>query len=523
MAFTLFVAGMALFTTHNDFRFYYHPDEKGKVRQIAEHTRNCNHPLMLLTVTSVAARFHKAPLTSQEIVQTGRAVSAFFGSAAAVALALLAWRMAQGAGGPVAARLAGWSAGILLLTDARMFDLTHYMKEDPALAMGMAVTFLALHFQWTRRDALATALAGAAAATAVSGKYIGWLLFPFAIGIVLWGCEPAARRQTARLFLKSFGLTWLVLNYSILFDPLRPFASLRTEMKGVVGGHHGLTKEVPHAAYWRMFLGLPPAVVCLFGVFLAGLLARWKKSTPPEWLVPGFALLLGVIMSFSPKSSSRYFLPVEMVACFGAGLGAAWGAAWVASWRIWRFPWQRHAVLCAVWAVLFGAALRQALPVLKIHCRAMAVDDRETFKAWIAQNLPPTAVIAEDGRVHLPAPGIEKYAGEPPLPQRILHAESAADLGTLPELRAKGVTHVAVDSATFTRFDTLTPQKSAKGQFALRKAFYASLGVLQGTSPMPGLRQVWAAPLGVNIYLQPGIRLYDITAVEPATVPSGSL
>ena len=94
MALALFVAGMILFTAHNNFRFYYHPDEKGKVRQIADHTRNCNHPLMMLTLTNVATQFHRGSLTSQEIVQTGRAVSAFFASLTAVAMALLARRMA---------------------------------------------------------------------------------------------------------------------------------------------------------------------------------------------------------------------------------------------------------------------------------------------------------------------------------------------------------------------------------------------------------------------------------------------
>jgi len=64
-----------------------------------------------------------------------------------------------------------------------------------------------------------------------------------------------------------------------------------------------------------------------------------------------------------------------------------------------------------------------------------------------------------------------------------------------------------------------TPNASKQQQFRLRKAFYASLGVLQNTQAQPGVRQVWASPLGINIYLQPGIQLFDISAVKPGVLP----
>ena len=516
LAVVLFVSGMGFFTAHNDFPFYYHPDEKGKVWQVADHTRNCNHPLMLLTATSLVTRLHWGePLTWQQIVQKGRGVSAFFTAIAAVAMALLARRMAGAVGGPLAATLGGWSAGVFLLTDARMFDLAHYMKEDPALIMGIALTFLALHVFWTRRDDASLLFVGMAAAAAVSGKYLGWLLFPFVVGMVLWGCEPAERKRRALLFFKSFGVAWAVFNYSLIFDPLKPFSSVAREMKGVVGGHHGLTKEVPHAVYVRTFLEMPLAITSLFGVYVVGLLARLRKVTPPEWLVPGFALLLMGMMSCSPKSSSRYFLPVEMVVCFGAGLAAAWIATWLASF----WGSQRRAVLGATWALILGAALWNVSPLLEEHYRAMIVDDRIELRAWIVHHLSPSAVIAEDGRVHLPAPGILKYKDAPKLPQLVLHGESAADLGTLPQLRAKGVTHVAIDSATFQRYDTLKPNSKKETEFAARKAFYSSLGVLRNSKPISGVQQIWVSPTGTNLYLQPGILLFDITAVAPDQLP----
>lgn len=512
MAIVLFFCGFTLYTTHNQFPYYYHPDEKGKVWQVANHKRNCHHPLMMLTFTQAAALFHSGPLTSQQIVEKGRAVSAFFAAAAVAAMALLARRMGESVGGALAGTLAGWSAGVLMLTNARTFFLAHFMKEDPALIFGLALAFLALHFYWTRRDAPALVLAGAATAAAVSGKYIGWLLFPFAVAIILRGSTPEARKRHILLFLRAFGIVWAVLNYSVFLDPSKPFRSLGNEMTGVTGGHHGLTKDVPHAAYVRTFLALPPAVTLFFGIFCAGLLARLRKVTLPEWLIPGFGLLLFVLMSFSPKSSSRYFLPVEMIVCFGAGLGIAWSAAWIASLA----PRGRQLLLALVWLPLFGWAVGNVTPALREQKRAMTADDRTAFKAWVAQNLPASAVIVEDGRVHLPVPGNEKYAGEPPMAQRIIQDDYAADAGTLAEMRAKGITHVAVDTSTFVRFDNLKPSGKAKKEFENRKAFYASLGVLQGTKPAEGVRQVWAMPIGTNIYLQPGIQLFDITGAAPA-------
>lgn len=511
MAAVLLVAGTSLYTTHNDFPFYYHPDEKGKVRQIAEHTRNYKHPLLLLTASNLVTKFSRGPQTPQQIVQSGRAVSAFFAAVAAVAMALLARRMAGALGGPLAAVLGGWSAGALVLLNASMFDFAHYMKEDPALVMGMALTFLALHLFWTRRDDASLLFVGAAAATAVSGKYVGWLLLPFVVWIVLRACEPADRRRSAKLFLKGFALVWVIMNYSLLFDPFKPFSSLAGEMKGVVGGHRGLTKDVPHAVYVHAFLNLPLAIQALFAVYILGLLARVRKVTPAEWLVPGFALLLAVMMSFSPKASPRYFLPVEMAVCFGAGLGAAWAATWLASFC----GRAREIVLATAWALLFGAALWNVTPVLQEHCQAMAMDDRIEFKAWIARHVPPSAVIAEDGRVHLPVANAPKYEHEPQIPQTVMESEYAADLGTVAQLRAKGVTHVAIDILTFMRYDMFRPTAKKADEFARHKAFYASFGVLKDSQPLPGIRQLWSSKPGINVYLQPGIYFFDISGVAP--------
>ncbi|MCX6967744.1 MAG: phospholipid carrier-dependent glycosyltransferase [Verrucomicrobia bacterium] len=505
----LFMAGMALFNSHNHFPYYYHPDEKGKVRQIAEHTRNCNHPLMMLTATNLVAQFHKGPLTFQQIVEKGRTVSAFFTAMAAVFMALLAWRMG---GAPVAAALAGLSAGIFILLDVRIYFLSHFMKEDPALIMGMALTFLSLHVFWKRRDEASVLFVGASTAAAVSGKYIGWLLVPFVIWLIHAGCEPAARKHYRKLLFRGFGLTWAVLNYSIIFDPLQTFSSLGREMKGVIRGHHGLTKQVPHADYLRMFWDIPMTIKLFFGLYAAGLLLRLKKTSPAEWLVPGFSLLLMVMMSFSPKSSARYFIPVEMVVCFGAGLGLVWFSSTLAS----LFGRARTAVLILVWAALLAVSVKEVVPLIQEYYRALAVDDRLELKAWVTANLPASAVIAQDDRVHLSQEGDPTYPTVATVPQRILNSGFVADLGTLEELRSRGVTHVAIASQKFLIFDAFTPSSKKKDEFTRRKRFYASLGAVQNSKLQDGVKQVWKSQIGTVIYLQPGIRLFDITGVAPS-------
>jgi hypothetical protein len=79
-----------------------------------------------------------------------------------------------------------------------------------------------------------------------------------------------------------------------------------------------------------------------------------------------------------------------------------------------------------------------------------------------------------------------------------------ADLGTLDELRAKGITHVAVSESDYGRFflKSLQPKKGQEEDFARRKAFYESL--FDSGEPL------FERGRGTVIYLHPGIRVYRI-------------
>jgi hypothetical protein len=154
----LFVATLFLDTRHNDFPYFYHPDEPTKVDQVMTSEWNYHHPMLLLTVTKVAVDLFRVPMHEQAIVETGRWVSATFTGVAIIAFALLAfvWR--------------GWTAslavGLTLLLHHQLFELAHYMKEDPALLMGLALTFLVAYAYWSAPSCWRALLLGVSVAFA---------------------------------------------------------------------------------------------------------------------------------------------------------------------------------------------------------------------------------------------------------------------------------------------------------------------------------------------------------------------
>ncbi len=532
MGFVLFLAGTFWFTRYNQFPFYYHPDESGKVKQILKGTRNFHHPLLLLTSTRWATKLEgQRQPTPQQIVVAGRLTSALFSAGAVLALALLARRMGGSRGrfglgsesepDEWAGVLAGWSAGVLGLMSTNTFELAHYMKEDPSYAVGIALTFLALHVYWKRRDLSSVAFVGLAAAVAASGKYLGWLVFPCALWLLLaGGSTKNTWKSRLPLFLASFVILWAILNYSFFKNPMETFRSLSVETDGAIEGHRGYTKSVPNAYYFFLLLKNPPAILALFGVYVAGLFWRSRPSQPasrrttaPEWLVFGFSLGLTILMSFSPKTSLRYFLPVNIVLYFGAGLGAVWLANGLSAF----LPRRQALARVGLWAVLLGLAIWGAEPLLADKYRALQTDDRDQLKEWIRTQLPQTAILVQDDRIDLATHDRWEYMGAPILPQRILHKEFVADLGPLPELRRQGVTHVLVAFQTYHRFFVLTPLPRAKERFDRQKSFYASLGLFDPSQALPGVKLVWQTEPGGNIYLHPGIKVFDITGVAPAT------
>jgi hypothetical protein len=126
-------------------------------------------------------------------------------------------------------------------------------------------------------------------------------------------------------------------------------------------------------------------------------------------------------------------------------------------------------------------------------------DDRRELAEFIRATVPPEAGIAQDVRVLLAR---AKDAGLPefqlPNPLFAPPGRWAADLGTIAELRARGITHVAVCEPDYHL--VLRPSKDAK--VAERGRWYADL--------FQNYPVVWQRKAGDIDYLQPGLSLYRI-------------
>ncbi len=494
-ALALFAACLALHTRHNGFPFFYHPDESAKVEQVLTGAWNFHHPMLLLSTTAAVVKVLGIVPAEQPVVEAGRWVSAAFIAGAVVALALLAyaWR--------------GWTAALAaggaLLLQHQLFELAHYLKEDSALLLGVALSFLASFAFAQRPNAWRAALLGAAVAVAVSGKYIGVGVLAVALP-VLW-CAPGGRGRRLAFFGAALAAVLLLVNLPLLLH-LEAFGqSFGREMGAVVHGQSGMTRAVPHTQYWNIFRdNTTPVIWVLLAVFLA---ARWPERRTvalAAWLIIAFPFAYAVALSFSPKSNDRYFLPATAVFTLLAAFGAVDAARLLARW----LPLRWALAGCA--AALVGGQAASPPPPLDWpafaeYFAAFQHDDNAEFIAWIKANLPPDAVIAKDSRIKLPVAGsrenLRRYA---PLPQQVLAKRYAADFGTIEDLRARGVTHLAVSQTDYGRFllPGLIPQQGEAGDFARRKAFYEAL-LRDGDLSFGRERSA-------VLYLHPGIRLYRL-------------
>ena len=230
--------------------------------------------------------------------------------------------------------------------------------------------------------------------------------------------------------------------------------------------------------YWNIFRdNTTPAIWLLLLCFLA---ARWRERrtlSPVEWFVIGFPFAYALALSFSPKSNDRYFLPATAVFTLLAGLGVT-DAAKLLAGRM------RPGVALAVWGAVLVLCQAVSLPdpldwrTFRQYLTAFQHDDNAALLAWVKAELPPDAVIAKDSRVELPDLGNPADAQRfGPIPQTVIAKRFAADAGTIEELKARGVTHVAVSESDYGKFFLrgMRAQASEAEDFARRKAFYEAL------------------------------------------------
>ncbi len=506
LAIVLFALSLTLYTRHNDFPFSYHPDEGGKVGQIILGSRNFHHPLLLLSVTDIVSRAAFIPRTPQAIVETGRWVSAAFAACTVVTLALLAWRCYGAA--------VGWCAGVAVAMQADLFETAHYLKEDPALAFGLALSLLAAHLWWRTPSRRTLRFFAIACGLAAAGKYVGIIALVFALPLVIWhrAAEPALnRRARLRRFAFVFVLTFLVCNLPFFAGKISsPFRSISHEVHAVASENRGIIRKVPHGEYLSMLRkDLPLPVALLAGFYALALVVTARRRTAPEWVGVLLPLTYFAIISCSQKAAGRYLLPVSTLLPLLATLGAVEMARFIRA-KDTRFP-QVSGPL--VFALLIGWIIWSEKSPLRTNFAGFQHDDPTAVAEWIKANLPPDAIIAEDHRVSLSPVKADGLSTAARVPQKVLDASSAPDLGSVDELLAKGVTHIAVCRMSYSRYfnDEIEVQASSKTGHDKRRVFYERV-FRQGT-----LLKEW--PRGTISYLQPGIKLYRLPTVASTQPP----
>jgi hypothetical protein len=501
LALLFFVAFTVLYTRNNTFHFTYHADENGKVQQVLTGSRNFNHPLLMLDAAQLAFKASGLPATRQNVVIVGRWCVAVFAAAAVAAFAAAAYH----AGGLTA----GVGAGLLIGLQPALFELAHFFKEDPALLMGLAFVVLALVLFRLHGGRRHIVFLGVACAVAASGKYLGAATIPIALVTLLVSPRrdgEAGRAQRLVWFLVPLVLLFCLLNLQALLNLAHLRSSLDRELVHIgAGGGKAVSREVPHLKYLSAWEESVPVMATVFlFAHLAVLVIRRPRTALVDWMLFGFGLAFAVGLSFSPKTAGRYFLPVSTLACYLAALGVADVARELGS--LVKRPFAFPAAALAGIAVLAGFQLR---PMWSNYV-GFTKDTRKELAAWVRAHVPADAIIAQERRVSLGNQGDEMATDV--IPQKIINATRAPDLGSIADIQARGVRYLIVMKANYGGYldKRRKLQSDQRELYEKNKAFYEELFQRGGL--------VWESEGGSVGLLQAEVRMYQLP--ESASKPT---
>ncbi len=491
------LAGGAMFALgvfHNDFPCEYHPDEPSKVAQLIDGTRNYHHPPLMLTLADAAARFGGVPRQPGDLARVGRLLSAAYLAGAVALLTVLAGVYGGTRGSVVTAATA-------LGTNAQTVLAGHFFKEDALFALALALAFVAGAVHWRRRGRWDGLALGAAAGLAVSSKYVGGLAVIYAFALAALAAGEGGRWKGGRM---AAALTWCALGIAATvalcngaalrghFDTIRE--GWRLGLSTVQQGNGGVGAQVPHPQFVGMLFVTTPLPVLLGAVmFWAGLRKYPFRAHADRWLAGLSPLWLTAIFSFSASTAVRYFLPVSLLLGCVGGVALPEAVRWAATRWGAGAAFLKRPVPATAAAV--GLALLFSLPETVSLLAGFMGDDRAELGRWIAANVPPGAVIAEDAlaRLSMDAPG----------QRRVIDAPVVADLGDVAALRAQGIGYVVVCWYDARRY--VDPHKRPAPDardFLRRREFYESLPT--------HARSLWKSDLRQPFPLRPGLELFAL-------------
>jgi 4-amino-4-deoxy-L-arabinose transferase-like glycosyltransferase len=439
----LFVMTLVLCSWHNDFPIAYHADEAGKVLQVTGQVeRNHRHPPLLLDLTAVFHRITGQGNNLPEVVASGRWVSAIAGATATVMLAVTAHLLAG--------RLAAFFVGVMIGCCPALTVFSHYMKEDGLLLMGIASVFLTATFFWIKARWWSAAMLAVACVLALLAKYIGVvaLLCGLAIGLIrLLKIKKRRRIAVVLGFVIGFILAAATLGYHWWSDMAQAVGGVNFELKHVSHGHFDLsyTRLGILGYYTKTLLAMLYYWPILPAVIGMAWMVRDKRSTVRAIgrLVVIFAVIYSVLLLSGYIAADRYLIPVVIMCSWFAGLFLAlWVSTFKRKIQRQQFAWGLSLLIVAVMGYRGYQVIYQ-----------FDHDGRPAMAQWVQNNLDASAYIVEDMYCAMPDQRnpvmVELYGQWQP---RIRMARNAAEFGTVDQLRAMGVTHVAVCDYNYQRF-----------------------------------------------------------------------
>jgi hypothetical protein len=466
--------GFLLHREGADFSWEYHNDEPSKVQQVLEGWRNYRHPPLMLDVVVAVRAVLPGWDEPQAVVELGRMASALYGAAAVAVMADAAWMAA----GP----WAGLGVGLVLLSHGPSYEMAHYFKEDSLLLLGVAMLLHAVVALGGRPNPAWGGEFLIAGWICVGAKWIGWVPL-LAAAIPAWRALapwPCWRRGLALAFF--LGVAVAGARYLWHWEVFA--LNGREEWDALWSGDYAAGVEVPHDRYFSLLakMGHPALWWACVGL---GLAAAWRGMPGAAWAL-GCAGVGWVALAWMAKYSDRYAVPLVWLMVWLGVAGAAYSTA--------RMPRVRGLVAPVATGLMAAGLMLGQWDDFQARRSGFASDSRALLQAWLERQDTAGWRLARDqwSWVRLPAG---------PEPEESFFA---ADLGTIEELRARGITHVAVCYEVYHRYVDGSAHLAARADpvFRRREAFYREL--------LERGRLVWTVSNRHPKPLHPGLSLVDI-------------
>ncbi|MBL4701138.1 MAG: hypothetical protein JKX85_07755 [Phycisphaeraceae bacterium] len=439
----LFSLTLMVSTWGNDFPVAYHPDEPSKVLQLTGRLeRNHRHPPLLLDLSQWVHKILGRDNTIPSIAASGRLTSALGAACVAVLFTAMSHRLAGG--------LAAVLVGIMVGLCPSLTLFAHYMKEDVLLVLGVTAVWASSVTFWLKPTCKMAACLGFACVLAVMAKYLGAVALLVGVVLVfirLRRLESAQRWKMSLSFFIAMVLSLLVLGYHWWSNGTNALNGLKYELDHVKTGHQGL--EVSFLSnlifygkqlfwqlqYWPTALGVMGLVwlTCSAG----------KKVRLAAKIAMGLFLVYALCLLLGRVSEDRYALPLVVL--------LSWFAAMCIEQFIRRIRQAR--LRCVISIVTCFLVLGAYSYMSSQVAYQFTHDGRLEMGAWVQANLNASNTVVEDMYCAMPDQRYDiqtKLYGKWVPKIRMKHY--AADFGTIDQLLAKGVTHIAVCNYSYGRF-----------------------------------------------------------------------